>query len=236
MAAPVVTKESLRRIISDITQIVKNPLTDSGIYYEHDETNMMMGYVLIIPKNESPYQYGNYFFTIEFPNNYPYSPPKMTYLTNNGHTRFHPNLYRNGKVCLSILNTWKGDKWTACNTLSSVLLHLVTLFTKKPLLHEPGITENHIDFYNYTKVIEFQNYETAIYDVLGKKVTIDEGFYEKFYEIVRENFKKNKKEIMNKLKKKRNIVEEYDIGFYKMKQRINYEEMYLKLKEYNTSL
>ena len=33
---------------------------------------------------------------------------KLTYLTNDGNTRFHPNLYRNGKVCLSVLNTWRG--------------------------------------------------------------------------------------------------------------------------------
>ena len=237
MAAQVVTKETLKRIISDITDLVKNPLHDHGIYYEHDEANMLKGYVLIIPTNKSPYQFGNYFFTVEFPVNYPYSPPKMTYMTNNGHTRFHPNLYRNGRVCLSILNTWKGDKWTSCNTLSSVLLHVATLFTEKPFLHEPGITENHTDFRSYTKVIEYQNYETAIYDILGKNVNLPDVFYEKFSEIVNENYEKNKNNIMDVLKSRRNREErEFDIGFYKMKEIVNYNEMYLKLKRYNASL
>ena len=131
MTTSVVSKETLKRVISDITELVKHPLHDNGIYYEHDEENMLNGYVLIIPQGDSPYQHGYYFFTVEFPTNYPYSPPKMKYLTNNGHTRFHPNLYRNGKVCLSLLNTWRGDKWTSCNTLSSILLHLATLFTDK---------------------------------------------------------------------------------------------------------
>ena len=237
MAAQVVTKDTLKRIISDITALVKNPLHDNGIYYEHDEANMLKGYVLIIPTNKSPYQFGNYFFTVEFPVNYPYSPPKLTYMTNNGHTRFHPNLYRNGRVCLSILNTWKGDKWTSCNTLSSVLLHVATLFTEKPFLHEPGITENHPDFRSYTKVIEYQNYQTAIYDILGNHVNLPDVFYEKFSEIVNENYEKNKNEIMDVLKSRRNREErEFDIGFYKMKEIVNYNEMYLKLKRYNASL
>ena len=237
MAAQVVTKETLKRIISDITDLVKTPLHDNGIYYEHDEANMLKGYVLIIPTNKSPYQYGNYFFSIEFPANYPYSPPKMSYLTNNGATRFHPNLYRNGRVCLSILNTWKGDKWTACNTLSSILLHVATLFTENPFLHEPGITETHADFKKYTKAIEFQNYQTAIYDILGKTVNLPEGFYEKFYSIVLDNYQNNKKEIMEKLQKKEGKSEkEYIIGFYKMKELVNYSEMYLKLKRFNASL
>lgn len=237
MAAQVVTKETLKRIISDITDLVKNPLHDNGIYYEHDEANMLKGYILIIPTNKSPYQFGNYFFSVEFPVNYPYSPPKMTYMTNNGHTRFHPNLYRNGRVCLSILNTWKGDKWTSCNTLSSVLLHVATLFTEKPFLHEPGITENHGDFKSYTKVIEYQNYQTAIYDILGNNVNLPDVFYEKFSVIVNENYEKNKNDIMDVLKSRKNREErEFDITFYKMKEIVNYNEMYLKLKRYNASL
>jgi ubiquitin-protein ligase len=237
MAAQVVTKETLKRIISDITDLVKNPLHDNGIYYEHDEANMLKGYILIIPTNKSPYQFGNYFFSVEFPVNYPYSPPKMTYMTNNGHTRFHPNLYRNGRVCLSILNTWKGDKWTSCNTLSSVLLHVATLFTEKPFLHEPGITENHADFRSYTKVIEYQNYQTAIYDILGNNVNLPDVFYEKFSVIVNENYEKNKNDIMDVLKSRKNREErEFDITFYKMKEIVNYNEMYLKLKRYNASL
>ena len=67
-------------------------------------------------------------------------------MTCDGATRFHPNLYRNGKVCLSILNTWKGEQWTSCQTIRSILLTLITLFHNKPLLNEPGFTEKSSDF------------------------------------------------------------------------------------------
>ena len=40
---------------------------------------------------------GAYMFEFTYPTEYPFVPPKVTYLTNDGKTRFNPNLYRNGK-------------------------------------------------------------------------------------------------------------------------------------------
>lgn len=241
MTNVVIPKESLKRIISDISQIVKNPLKDSGIYYEHDESNILKGYAMIVPREESPYQHGYFFFTVEFPPNYPYSPPKMQYLTNNGRTRFHPNFYRNGKVCLSILNTWKGEQWTSCNTLTSVLLNVVTLFTKHPFLHEPGITEAHESFEDYTDAVEYQNFNTAIYSVLAEKEFMNKlsPMGEHFGDAIVDSFSKNAKSILRRLKKKahaKNISYPIEVPFYKMYETINYPELYQKLKEYNNSL
>lgn len=239
----VISKETLRRIISDISTIVKNPLHDNGIYYEHDEVNILKGYVLIIPQSENtPYQYGNYLFSIDFPQNYPYSPPKMTYLTNNGKTRFHPNLYRNGKVCLSLLNTWKGEQWTSCNTLSSILLNIATLFTNDPFLHEPGITENHESFDDYTKVIEYQNCSTSIYEVLtdSKFMNFVGCAGESFKKVIHDNYIKHKDEIIKKVQNyaySSNYTLMIDIPFYKMyDEYLDYNKLYVKLKEYNEKL
>ena len=241
MTDVVISKETLKRIISDVSQITKHPLEDNGIYYKHDETEILKGYVLIVPKEESPYMYGNYLFTVEFPTNYPYSPPTVKYMTNNGYTRFHPNFYRNGKVCLSILNTWKGDQWTSCNTLSSVLLNIVTIFTKNPFLHEPGITETHEHFYQYSDVIEYQNYETAIYNMITNK-----NFRKKlaplptiFAKEIQACFSENKAEILRNLEQKaENKKDSYpvEVPFYKMNEWIDYPNLYQKLKEYNDSL
>jgi len=234
-----VSKEALRRIISDVSAIVKHPLHDNGIYYEHDTENVLKGYILIIPQNEeTPYYCGNYLFSIEFPSNHPYSPPKVTYLTNNGNTRFHPNLYRSGKVCLSLLNTWKGEQWTSCNTLSSVLLNLTTLFTTEPFLHEPGITKNHESFDDYTTLISYENYKTAIYDVLttSKYLNSMSNAAEPFAKIIQTEFKKNKDVIIEKIKEKIDTACNtiyIEIPFYKMKSNIDYNKLYLKLKEYN---
>ena len=161
-----VKKDALRRIISDIKELRKNPLTAHGIYYEHDETDMLKGRALIIGPADTPYADGFYLFTFQFPSNYPHAPPKVEFCTSDGITRFNPNLYRTGKVCLSILNTWKGEQWSGCQTISSVLLALCTILNDEPLLNEPGITKSHRDYEGYNEIIRYKNIEVAIFGML----------------------------------------------------------------------
>ena len=167
-----VKKDALRRIISDIKELMKNPLTAQGIYYEHDETDMLKGRALIIGPADTPYADGFYFFTFQFPSNYPHAPPKVEFCTGDGVTRFNPNLYRTGKVCLSILNTWKGEQWSGCQTISSVLLALCTVLNDEPLLNEPGITKTHRDYEGYNEIIRYKNIEVAI---LGMLASVNAG-------------------------------------------------------------
>ena len=63
----VISSTTVKRLISDIKQITLNPLTKDGIYYKHDETNMLSGYALIIGPKDTPYQYGNFLFKFDFP-------------------------------------------------------------------------------------------------------------------------------------------------------------------------
>ena len=169
MSTVVITKDCVKRLLSDIKEIMKNPLNDHGIFYKHDEENMLKGYVLIVPGEGTPYSYGYFMFKLDFPPNYPYSPPKATYVTNNGKTRFHPNYYTNGKVCLSLLNTWRGEEWSSCNTISSILLHMASIFTDKALLHEPGIRETHAYVKTYDLCVAYQTMKTAILDVYANR-------------------------------------------------------------------
>ena len=41
-------------------------------------------------------------------------------------------------------------------SIKSILLSLLTIFNNKPLLNEPGFTENHIDFDKYNKIIDYK--------------------------------------------------------------------------------
>ena len=56
--------------------------------------------------------------------------------TGGGAVRFNPNLYRNGKVCLSILGTWSGPGWSPVQSISSVLLSIQSLMNTKPYHNE----------------------------------------------------------------------------------------------------
>lgn len=192
-----ISQDTARRLIKDIRAITKSP--PIGIFYQHDESNILAGKAMVIGPPDTPYEGGYYFFKFAFPEDYPHSPPKLTYCTNDGKTRMHPNLYKNGKVCLSLLNTWDGDAWTGCNTITSVLLVIRSIMTTEPLSHEPGIDEKHFDFYKYQEIIRYKNIQLAMLDIFNKPYYKTE--FGDLFNIAVSDFVKNidsKKEIIDK--------------------------------------
>lgn len=228
----IISRDSVSRLLKDVRNIIKNPLSDNGIFYIHDEEDMLKGYALIIGPSDTPYFAGFYFFEFNFPTDYPHSPPIVKYLTNSRGIRFNPNLYACGKVCISILNTWSGEQWTSCQTISTILLTLCTVLCKNPLLNEPGVTIGHRDLENYNKIIEYSNIDIAICDVILKKVMLKEKIYELFYNYVVEFFIKNYDSIYSfclQQQEKYN-VQRISTGFYGMNIIVNYQVIIEKLQ------
>ena len=238
-----ISKETINRLLKDVKQIIKNPLTDQGIYYIHDDTDILKGYAMIVGPSETPYFGGFYFFEFKFPVDYPHSPPKVKYCTNSDNIRFNPNLYTCGKVCVSLLNTWRGDQWTSCQTITTVLLTLCTLLCKDPLLNEPGVSKTNKDMKNYNEIIEFSNVNIAICDIVTKNKNIYLPFFDSFYVYIKENFNKNYEKIIEFVQKKTKDtdVENKNLStqFYSMNVYINYKkvlEKLIKTKEISEAL
>ena len=238
MAATVntmITRETIKRLAKDVREIMKNPLDEHGIYYFHNETDMLKGQALIIGPKDTPYENGYYFFDLEFPADYPHNPPTVTYCTNDGMTRFNPNLYKSGKVCISVLNTWRGEQWTGCQTISSILLVLCTVLNDKPLLNEPGVRMNHRDYPSYHLIITYKNFRIAILEML--RGTMVKRQFPLFSEIIESNFVDNYDNIMKSLDASR--IEDVTLrtNLYNMTVDINYAKteedlktLYQKLK------
>lgn len=234
----IITKETIQRLLKDIKQIINHPLTDNGIYYSHDETDMMKGYAMIIGPANTPYFGGFYFFKFEFPYDYPFSPPKVTYMTNDGSTRYNPNLYKCGKVCVSILNTWPGDKWSACQTLNSILLSLCSLLNDAPLENEPGHNKNSNDFIPYQHSIEFKNINFCICDLLNISKNLIPTPFHIFYPFMKENFINNYDKILEFVETKEKTAyntTEY-VQIYCMKTEIDYMRLKEKLIQTKTTI
>lgn len=220
-----IKKDTIKRLIKDIKDIKKNPLESDGIYYYHDDTNILNGYAMIVGPPDSIYSCGFYFFKLNFPTDYPFSPPKLIYSTNDGVTRFHPNLYKNGKVCLSILNTWRGESWSSCQSIRSILLTLLTILDDKPLLHEPGLTEKSPDFTKYNDIILYKNIEFSILRTVSKNahVYFPEKFLTLFENEIKTCFESNKQKIYDSIKKYENEMEiTITVSCYRMNQTINW--------------
>lgn len=237
-----INKENIKRLINDIKDIVTNPLAENGIFYLHDNENMLKGYCMIVGPEETPYFGGFYFFEFNFPENYPYSPPVLKYKTNTPGVRFNPNLYNNEKVCVSILNTWSGEQWSSCQTIRSILLSLLTLLmTKTPLLNEPGYNttnyenkKNKYEYENYTKAIEFCNINYAYCDIFLKRPNIYSSFFSLFEEYYFDIFGKNFDFLFNFVNEKiktQSRKEYIYISCYNMKVNIDYEELFKKMQK-----
>jgi len=246
-APPVtISKDAVKRLLKDIQQIMKNPLHDQGIYYKHSEANMMEGWALIIGPKDSLYCNGYYFFKFTFPPDYPHSPPTLEYCTNDGTTRFHPNFYKTGKVCIDILNTWRGEKWSGCQTISSVLLTLISIMDNEPILNEPGITRTSKDFKNYHSLIEYRNLSFSIYHLVSSIENLQrvvpamsQESGEHFYGIMKAHYIQNKDAIMQRLQVNRGKVlhtEYFYSSLYLFGFKVNYEELVPLFNNLNNNL
>lgn len=235
-----ISKETVSRLLKDVKQILKNPLTDNGVYYIHDDTDMMKGYALIIGPADTPYFGGNYLFEINYPTDYPHSPPKVKYCTNGNNVRFNPNLYVCGKVCISLLNTWRGDQWTSCQTITTLLLTLCTLLCDNPLLNEPGVDNNHRDIQHYNEIIQFSNIDIAICDIMERKNGVFLPFFENFYPFIKENFIRNYDKLLEFSDKKNKDfhmeITNFKTGFYSMNINVDYNKVIKRLNNIKASL
>jgi hypothetical protein len=152
-------------------------------------------------------------------------------MTNDGVTRYNPNLYKCGKVCVSILNTWSGDKWSACQTINSILLTLCSLLNNTPFLNEPGQHSSSRDYIAYNKSIEYCNINFVICEMINRaKNKIPEQF-KIFYPFLREHFYKNYDQILQFVESKKDLVDIYLVQIYSMQTPVNYNKLKDKLIE-----
>ncbi|KAJ5958250.1 Ubiquitin carrier protein, partial [Penicillium vulpinum] len=98
----------------------------------HDDDIFNWDVALIMINPDSMY-YGGYFkASMTFPFNYPYSPPKFRFLK----PLHHPNIYSNGKLCISILHApgedsmsgeLASERWSPAQRVESVLISILSL-------------------------------------------------------------------------------------------------------------
>lgn len=84
-----------------------------------DESNILTWQVLIVPE-KAPYNKGAFRIEINFPAEYPFKPPKITFKTK----IYHPNIDEKGQVCLPIITP---EHWKPATKTDQVIQSLVAL-------------------------------------------------------------------------------------------------------------
>ncbi|XP_037706191.1 ubiquitin-conjugating enzyme E2 D3-like [Choloepus didactylus] len=83
------------------------------------EGDMFHWQATIMGPNDSPYQGSVFSFTIHFPTEHTFKPPKVAFTAR----IYHPNINSNGSICLDI----RISEWSPALTISKVLLTICSL-------------------------------------------------------------------------------------------------------------
>lgn len=195
---------AIKRIISEISSFKSGlPLNyESSIWVRIAKTNMDLFTFLISGPKDTPYENGLFLFNAYLPHNYPQNEPKVLIITTgNGTVRFNPNLYNNGKVCLSLLGTWSGyesEKWNPkTSTFLQVLVSIQSLILiDHPYFNEPGYEkqlntlQGQAKSKSYNNNIQYENIRWAMIDQIKNP---PHGYEE----VVKNHFKLKKNDIIN---------------------------------------
>ena len=128
-----------KRLITEITTL-KTGLPP-GIFVRYCENRPDVLKVAIIGPGGTPYENGIFEFDFFCNSKYPHKPPMVHFKgTGGGRISINPNLYHCGKVCLSLLGTWSGERWKpGGSTLLQVVVSLqAMIFCEEPWYNEPG--------------------------------------------------------------------------------------------------
>ncbi|KZF25308.1 hypothetical protein L228DRAFT_244114 [Xylona heveae TC161] len=140
---PDLTSNLMRRIRKE-HKILEKSLPE-GIYVRTWESRLDIIRVLILGPRNTPYELAPFVIDFQFGNSFPSSPPAAFFHSwTAGMGRVNPNLYEDGKICLSLLGTWpadaKNESWSPQR--SSMLQILVSLMglvlVKEPFYNEAG--------------------------------------------------------------------------------------------------
>ena len=132
----------LAKAITKQYRILQSSLPE-GIFVRTWESRLDLLRVLIVGPIGTPYEHAPYLFDMYLPETFPDDPPIVFFHSwDNNLGRINPNLYEDGKVCLSLLGTWPADEksqgWSKRSTILQVLVSIAGLI----LVKEPYYSES----------------------------------------------------------------------------------------------
>lgn len=110
---------ALKRIQKELQDLGRDPPSSCSAGPIGDDLYHWQATIMGPP--DSNYAGGVFFLVIQFPTDYPFKPPKVSFSTR----IYHPNINSNGSICLDILK----DTWSPALTISKVLLSVCSMLT-----------------------------------------------------------------------------------------------------------
>ncbi|SCU96292.1 LAMI_0F06040g1_1 [Lachancea mirantina] len=113
----------IKRLQSELVQLMMSPTPGLSAFPENeDDLTRWIG--VISGPDGTPYEGLRFKISFKFPQSYPYTPPKVVFVS----PMWHPNVDMSGNICLDILK----NQWSAVYNVQTILLSL------QSLLEEPN--------------------------------------------------------------------------------------------------
>ncbi|XP_043694323.1 ubiquitin-conjugating enzyme E2 14-like [Telopea speciosissima] len=99
-----------------------------------NEKNIYEWSVNIIGPLDTFYEWGSFDAIMSFPKDYPFHPPSVKFVSE----MWHPNVYPDGRVCISILHPpgedpngyeLASERWSPVLTVESILLSIISMLS-----------------------------------------------------------------------------------------------------------
>jgi ubiquitin-conjugating enzyme E2 D/E len=108
---------ALKRLKKEWDELIKEPLSQCSAEPVGDD--FFEWKAKINGPQDTPYENGEFHLLLIFSSEYPFKPPKVSFVTK----IYHPNINSNGGICLDILK----DAWSPALTISKILLSVSSL-------------------------------------------------------------------------------------------------------------
>lgn len=132
-----VSKSTINALSQELRSLEIQPVEGFKVKLVNDN-NLFEWEVGIFGPPDTIYQGGYFKAIMKFPRDYPYNPPKLRFVNK----MWHPNVYTNGVICISILHPPVDDptsgelsceRWNPIQNVRTILLSVISL------LNEPNI-------------------------------------------------------------------------------------------------
>ena len=180
---------AVRALQMELKSLQTSPV--EGFTVTCDGANIFKWTVAIFGPPGTLYQGGYFKADLKFPNNYPYSPPAMRFLSK----VWHPNVYENGDLCVSILHPPVDDphsgemaceRWNPTQSVRTILLSVISLLNE-PNTSSPANVDASISYRKWKEsngvddeyaVIVKKQVENTKIDAANDKVVVPETLEE----------------------------------------------------------
>ncbi|KAH8908670.1 hypothetical protein BR93DRAFT_495881 [Coniochaeta sp. PMI_546] len=132
------TSGAKHRLMTELQALQK----EKWVHFNDNMNMQKWRFALMVINPDSAFNGGYFKAEMIFPDDYPYAPPKFRFL----HPIYHPNIYPDGALCISILHKpgedlmsgeQASERWSPLQGVESVL-RSVLLLLDDPEIHSPA--------------------------------------------------------------------------------------------------